>query len=112
MEINIMIRYELTEEEIETFLSADYGICSKTGNKTVGKYIVKTIDSFEIKEDRSCFYSQRVKNLTIKSLSRNKRFGHAIKMGIASNYVHQMIAYQIDLFLFYRNNQNLRRSIK
>jgi hypothetical protein len=23
-----------------------------------------------------------------------------------------MITYQIDLFLFYRNNQNLRRSIK
>jgi hypothetical protein len=96
------VSYQLKEDEIKVFLSADYGVNSKSGNKTIGKEIVKTINSFHIKKDRECFYAQRVKDSAIKNLSQNKRVGSAIKMGIASNYVHQMMLYQIRTFLFYK----------
>ena len=93
----------MKEDEIKVFLSADYGVDSKSGNKTIGKEIVKTINSFHIKKDRECFYAQRVKDSAIKNLSQNKRVGNAIKIGIASNYVHQMMLYQIRTFLFFKN---------
>jgi hypothetical protein len=96
------VSYQLNEYEIESLLSADYGIESKSGNKSVGKAIVKTINSFHIKKERECFYTQRVKDSVIKSLSQNKRLGGAVKMGIASNYVHQMIMYHIKTVLFYK----------
>lgn len=107
MNYNEFINYQLTEQEKETFLSADYGIDSKSGNKTVGKAIIKNIDSFHIKKDRECFYAQRVKDLTIKELSQNKRVGNAIKMGIASNYVHQTMLYEINKFVFYKKHPDL-----
>jgi hypothetical protein len=96
------VSYQLKEDEIKVFLSADYGVDSKSGNKTIGKEIVKTINSFHIKKDRECFYAQRVKDSAIKNLSQNKRVGNAIKIGIASNYVHQMMLYQIRTFLFFK----------
>ena len=40
------VSYQLKEDEIKVFLSADYGVNSKSGNKTIGKEIVKTINSF------------------------------------------------------------------
>ena len=101
------ITYQLNEEEIKVFLSADYGINSKSGNKSVGKAIVQTIHSFQIKKERECFYAQRVKDSAIKSLSQNKRLGSAIKIGIASNYVHQMMMYEIKMFLYRKNNPRL-----
>jgi hypothetical protein len=103
------VSYQLKEDEIKVFLSADYGVDSKSGNKTIGKEIVKTINSFHIKKDRECFYAQRVKDSAIKNLSQNKRVGNAIKIGIASNYVHQMMLYQIRTFLFYKMHPELLR---
>jgi hypothetical protein len=99
-----IVKYQLTEEEIKTFLSSDYGIVSKSGNKSIGKVIVEIINSFEIKKERECFYAQRVKDSAIKNLSQNKRLGAAVKMGIASNYVHQMMLYQIKTFLLYKKH--------
>jgi len=101
------VSYQLEEDEIKVFLSADYGVDSKSGNKTIGKEIVKTINSFHIKKDRECFYAQRVKDLAIKQLSQNKRVGNAIKMGIASNHVHQIMLYEIKKFVFYKKHPDL-----
>ena len=101
------VSYQLKEDEIKVFLSADYGVNSKSGNKTIGKEIVKTINSFHIKKDRECFYAQRVKDSAIKNLSQNKRVGSAIKMGIASNYVHQTMLYEIKKFVFYKKHPDL-----
>jgi hypothetical protein len=96
------VSYQLNEDEIKVFLSADYGVDSKSGNMSIGKEIVKTINSFHIKKERECFYAQRVKDSAIKNLSQNKRLGSAVKLGLASNYVHQMMLYQIRTFLFYK----------
>jgi hypothetical protein len=104
MEFKQIISYELDEKEINHFLSGDYGIKSKSGNRSIGKEIVNTIHSFEIEIDRQGLFAQRVKDITIKKLSQNKRLGNTVKMGIASNYVHQMMLYQIRTFLFYRKH--------
>ena len=48
-----IIKYQLTEEEIKTFLSSNYGINSKSGNKSIGKAIVEVINSFERKDLKS-----------------------------------------------------------
>lgn len=101
------ITYQLNEDEIKVFLSADYGINSRSGNKSVGKALVKTIHSFQIKKERECFYSQRVKDSAIKNLAQNKRLGSAVKIGIASNYVHQMMMYQIKMFVYHKQNPRL-----
>ncbi len=97
-----MISFTLSEKEISIFISADYGVNSKSGNKTIGKTIVKTIQSFEIKKDRECFYPNRVKDLAIKKLSSNNKVGSAVRLGLSSNYVHQMMLYQIKTFIFYK----------
>jgi hypothetical protein len=110
MKIDEYVKYELTEKEIEIFLSADYGINSKSGNKTVGKMIIKVIDSFEIKKERHTFYAQRVKNLAVQNIAKNKRYAFSTRVEMASNYVHQMMMYEINMFLFYRNNPNYVRN--
>lgn len=106
-----IVKYELTEEEIKIFLSSDYGINSRSGNRSIGKAIVEVINSFEIKKERECFYAQRVKNSAIKSLSQNKRLGIAVKMGIASNYVHYSIIYQIQHFIMYRECHTVKGKV-
>jgi hypothetical protein len=110
MEVDQYIKYELTEKEIETFLLADYGINSKSGNKAVGKMIVKVINSFEIKKERHTFYAQRVKNLAVQNITKNKRYAFSTRVEMASNYVHQMMMYEINMFLFYKNNSNYVRN--
>jgi hypothetical protein len=109
---NELISYRLSEDEVKQFVSADYGVDSKSGNKTIGKTIVEVMSSFEIKKERSCFYSQRVKDLTIQKLKQNRKAGPSIKMGIASNYVHYMIMYQIRTFIFYKNNPDIAKIVK
>ena len=99
-----VVNYELNKEEIKLFLSANYGIDSRSGNNSIGKEIVNVINSLSISKDRETFFAQKVKDVTIKNLSKNKRLGDAIKLGISDNFVHQMILYEIRLFLFYRKN--------
>ncbi len=99
-----MIGYELDEKEIKYFLSRNYGIESKSGNRSIGKEIINTIHSFEIELDRQGLFAQRVKDITIKKLHKNKRLGNAVKAALSTNFLHQMILYEVNLFLFYRKN--------
>lgn len=101
---NQIVKYQLTKEEIKTFISSNYGIDSKSGNRSIGKAIVEVINSFEIKKERECFYAQRVKDSAIKNLSQNKRLGNVVRSGLASNYVHQMMLYYIKTFLLYKKH--------
>jgi hypothetical protein len=104
MEFKQMIGYELDEKEIKYFLSRNYGIESKSGNRSIGKEIINTIHSFEIELDRQGLFAQRVKDITIKKLHKNKRLGNAVKAALPTNFLHQMILYEVNLFLFYRKN--------
>lgn len=101
------VSYTLTDKEAEKFLSADYGLDSKSAHRKVGNKIVETINSFEINKKRECFYAERVKDQVIKSLAAEESYGKSIRFAVGSNYFHYSIKREIKLFLLYRKFPHL-----
>lgn len=97
-----------TEEEIERFLSANYGFDSKSAHKRIGQAIVDVLMTFEINKNRQCFFSQRVKDIAIKNLIKsadnNSNQNKKLRDVVFSSYFHSVVHSEIKMFLIYRNN--------
>lgn len=97
-----MVSFSINEIEKKIFINADYGTDDVSANKKIGREIVKVINTFEIAKGRECFFHTRVKNQVIKNLGEKIKIGNDLRVHLASNYVHEMINYQIKTFLFYK----------
>lgn len=97
-----MVKFILTEEECREFVRFNYGIDSKSGNRTVGNTIVKVINSLEIREDRLDFYAERVKSIAVKMIHDNRRVGTKVISAMADNYVHYLMILSIRRFMAFR----------
>lgn len=97
-----MVSFSINEIEKKIFINADYGTDNVSANKKIGREIVKVINTFEIKKGRECFFHSRVKDQVMKNLGSKTKIGDELRIALASNYVHQMVSYQIKTFLFYK----------
>lgn len=102
MKTEEMVSFSINDVEKKIFINADYGTDDVATNKKIGREIVKVINTFEIKKGRECFFHSRVKDQVMKNLGSKTEMGDELRIHLASNYVHQMVNYQIKTFLFYK----------